>query len=118
VHVGSLYLKDQFEWPLFEETISPEDFARIMAADVGIAGEFIPMIAHSIREQLVQARLDFHDGLTAPDYSTPVREDEDDEWEPDLKLLDDEQILQMLKEEDRNNRLFCFIIDVFVDNGK
>jgi hypothetical protein len=75
-----------------------------MVTELGIGGEFVPMIAHSIREQVVQARMNFHESMAAPDYSTPIREDEDEEWEPDLKLLDDEQILQLLKEEDRNNR--------------
>jgi hypothetical protein len=56
LHVGSLFLKDQFEWPLFEHSITPEEFASILSADLGISGEFLPLIAHSIREQVCIAR--------------------------------------------------------------
>lgn len=97
-------MKDQFEWPLFEQDVTPERFSIILAADLGISGEFIPMIAHSIREQVVLARLEFHESIAAPDYSTCLRDDEEMEWEPDLQLLDDEQINMLAKEEDRNNR--------------
>ncbi|KAJ3254632.1 SWI SNF, matrix associated, actin dependent regulator of chromatin, sub b, member 1 [Boothiomyces macroporosus] len=38
IHVGSLYLKDQFEWPLFHQTISPEQFAIQLATELGIGG--------------------------------------------------------------------------------
>jgi hypothetical protein len=46
VHVGSLYLKDQFEWPLFSNSdVTPEVFARSCTAEMGIGGEFVPIVS-------------------------------------------------------------------------
>ncbi|KAI9296005.1 hypothetical protein K502DRAFT_364544 [Neoconidiobolus thromboides FSU 785] len=51
--IGNYHYQDEFNWNLDSE-ISPENFADILAADLGIGGEFKVMIAHSIREQLFQ----------------------------------------------------------------
>jgi hypothetical protein len=117
LHVGSLFLKDQFEWPLFDCTITPEDFSKLLCADLGISGEFIPLVSHSIREQVVLARLNFDDSLGPPLYPRNMREDEDEEWEPDLKFLSDQEVDQLLKEEDRNNRFYPINLDGYEDRG-
>ncbi|KAK0824796.1 SWI/SNF chromatin-remodeling complex subunit, partial [Friedmanniomyces endolithicus] len=42
---------DQFEWDLNTPLNSPEEFARHMAWENALSGEFTTAIAHSIREQ-------------------------------------------------------------------
>ncbi|KAK4054899.1 SWI/SNF chromatin-remodeling complex subunit [Microbotryomycetes sp. JL201] len=48
----NVQIVDKFEWDLSDSLNSPEDFAEIYAADLGLSGEFKTAIAHSIREQL------------------------------------------------------------------
>lgn len=52
VRVGRVMLRDQFEWDINSLTSSPESFAASLCSDLGLETEFIPMIAHSIREQV------------------------------------------------------------------
>jgi SWI/SNF-related matrix-associated actin-dependent regulator of chromatin subfamily B protein 1 len=51
ITIGQHTLVDQFEWEINNALNSPEEFARQMAADLSLSGEFITAIAHSIREQ-------------------------------------------------------------------
>lgn len=107
VHVGSLFLRDQFEWPLFSSnSVTPEDFSRIMCADLGIGGEFVAVVAHAIREQVVLARINFKESEKPKMWKErPLRKEEhEDDWEPELRLLTDDEIHVMLKEQDRNSR--------------
>ncbi|KAJ3037590.1 Snf5- protein 1 [Rhizophlyctis rosea] len=107
LHVGSLHLRDQFEWPLYSSyTVSPEDFARQLAADLGVGGEFVPVIAHAIREQVCLARINFQDATEAPPVpGRPFRElKTEDEWEPELRELTEAEREKIHKEKDRNTR--------------
>ncbi|KAJ3363091.1 Snf5- protein 1 [Kappamyces sp. JEL0680] len=114
VHVGALYLRDQFEWPLFEGTgarvtgagqVSPEEFSKGLVADLGLGGEFVPLVATSIREQVVLARLNFDDAMQAPLYSRYLR-DEDDSfaWEPTVRFLSEQEIAEIAREDERESR--------------
>ncbi|KAL1311040.1 hypothetical protein AAFC00_001256 [Neodothiora populina] len=51
ITIGHITLVDQFEWDTNNPLNSPEDFARQMALDLSLSGEFATAIAHSIREQ-------------------------------------------------------------------
>ncbi|KAF2835147.1 SNF5-domain-containing protein [Patellaria atrata CBS 101060] len=51
ITIGQLTLMDQFEWEINNPLNSPEEFARLMAAEMSLSGEFATAIAHSIREQ-------------------------------------------------------------------
>ncbi|KAJ3051257.1 hypothetical protein HK097_007755 [Rhizophlyctis rosea] len=108
LHVGSLHLKDQFEWPLYSSyTVSPEDFARQLAADLGVGGEFVPHIAHAIREQVCLARINFHEATEAPPvHGRPFRHlaTMDEDWEPELRELTEQEREKIAKEKERNSR--------------
>lgn len=52
IHVGNVSLVDQFEWDMAEPQNSPEEFAKKLAAELGLGGEFVTSIAYSIRGQL------------------------------------------------------------------
>jgi SNF5 / SMARCB1 / INI1 len=45
IFAGRVHLRDRFEWDLASDA-SPEDFAKIMAQDLGLGGEFCALIAH------------------------------------------------------------------------
>jgi SWI/SNF-related matrix-associated actin-dependent regulator of chromatin subfamily B protein 1 len=51
ITIGQHTLMDQFEWEINNPLNAAEDFARQMAADLSLSGEFTTAIAHSIREQ-------------------------------------------------------------------
>lgn len=51
ITIGQHTLVDQFEWEMNDPLNSPEEFAKQMAADLSLSGEFTTAIAHSIREQ-------------------------------------------------------------------
>lgn len=51
ITIGTVTLVDQFEWEINNPINSPEDFARVMAHDLSLSGEFTTAIAHCIREQ-------------------------------------------------------------------
>lgn len=51
ITIGRITLIDQFEWDINNPLNSPEDFARQMAWENALSGEFTTAIAHSIREQ-------------------------------------------------------------------
>ncbi|KAF2878107.1 hypothetical protein BDV95DRAFT_480117 [Massariosphaeria phaeospora] len=51
ITIGQHTLVDQFEWGINDSLNSPEEFARQMACDMSLSGEFTTAIAHSIREQ-------------------------------------------------------------------
>ena len=51
ITIGQHTLVDQFEWDINNPMNSPEEFAKQMALDLSLSGEFTTAIAHSIREQ-------------------------------------------------------------------
>lgn len=84
-------------WPLFAPS-EPEDFARTLCVELGLAGEFLPLISTSIREQICSARLEFKE---IP-YGVGIRDE--DGWEPTVRYLNDDEITSMIKEEERIGR--------------
>lgn len=51
ITIGSHTLIDQFEWEINNPMNNAEEFARMMARDMALSGEFTTAIAHQIREQ-------------------------------------------------------------------
>ena len=52
ITIGAHAFVDQFEWDINNPENSPEDFARQLAKDMALSGEFTTAIAHQIREQV------------------------------------------------------------------
>ncbi|KAJ3019630.1 Snf5- protein 1 [Thoreauomyces humboldtii] len=107
LHVGILYLRDQFEWPLFStSSLTPEEFAKQLAADLGVGGEFVPVIAHAVREQVCFARMNWDDATPAPPVrGRPFRgENVEDEWEPELRELTEAELERNAREKERSTR--------------
>jgi SWI/SNF-related matrix-associated actin-dependent regulator of chromatin subfamily B protein 1 len=51
ITIGRITLIDQFEWDINNPQNLPEEFAKNMALENALSGEFTTAIAHSIREQ-------------------------------------------------------------------
>jgi hypothetical protein len=51
---GELVLRDQLEWDIFNLNNSPEEFAAVLASDLGLTREQESLIGHAIRTQLFQ----------------------------------------------------------------
>lgn len=51
ITIGQHTLVDNFDWDINNPHNSPEEFARQMATDLSLSGEFMTAIAHCIREQ-------------------------------------------------------------------
>jgi len=51
ITIGQVTLVDQLEWEINNPLNNPEEFARQMARDLSLSGEFVTAIAHCIRER-------------------------------------------------------------------
>ncbi|KAK3814998.1 MAG: hypothetical protein J3Q66DRAFT_203430 [Benniella sp.] len=108
LHVGGINLRDRFEWDVGSE-LTPEEFARGLAADLGVGGEFVSMIAHEIHEQVYrfkQDRLLDRGGFFEPEplFSGFRPVDDADNWSPALETLTAEEHEKILEANDRSVR--------------
>ncbi|KAG0290797.1 Chromatin structure remodeling complex protein sfh1 [Dissophora globulifera] len=106
LHVGGINLRDRFEWDVGSD-LTPEEFARQLAADLGIGGEFVAMIAHEIHEQLYrfkQDRLLDRGFESEPLYSGFRPTDEGENWSPALETLTAEEYEKILEDKERSIR--------------
>lgn len=106
IHVGNVSLVDQFEWDMSEPQNSPEEFAKKLASELGLGGEFVTSIAYSIRGQLA-----WHQKTYAviesplPTVDCIVRPiNEADQWCPFLETLTDAEMEKKIRDQDRNTR--------------
>ncbi|KAG0366350.1 Chromatin structure remodeling complex protein sfh1 [Mortierella sp. AD032] len=103
IHVGGINLRDRFEWDVGSD-LTPEEFAKQLAADLGIGGEFTSIIAHEIHEQLYRFKQDrlLDRGFDSePLYSGFRPSDEGDNWSPALETLAPEEYEKILEANDR-----------------
>lgn len=135
LQVGETHLVDQFEWPLVPQlsdhppveitlpedvksTVAnskklaevpsvptPESFAKQLCADLGMGGEFVSIIAHSIREQLYYARLNFDEAPKVQTLHLPPISDQDrTDFAPFTERLSEEDLEARFKEQERTAR--------------
>lgn len=111
--VGSTHLRDKFEYPLSQSStkVTPEIFARILCAEMALDPEFIPSIAHSIREQICMARLNWEDDMQAPEVGRNGFRVREDDWEPIVRDINDADLIKMTKDRDRNPRLVVSVTE-------
>lgn len=106
LHVGGINLRDRFEWDVGSD-LTPEEFSKQLAGDLGIGGEFVALIAHEIHEQLFRYKQDrlLDRGFDAePLYSGFRPTDEGENWCPALETLTAEEYEKMLESSDRSVR--------------
>ncbi|KAJ3102242.1 Chromatin structure remodeling complex protein sfh1 [Phlyctochytrium planicorne] len=55
IQFANFNYKDRFEWDL-ASPLTPAEFAKILAADLGLGGEFATLVAHAIAEKIAKGR--------------------------------------------------------------
>ena len=57
VQIANHHLSDHIEWDLLSP-LTPEQFASTLCAELGLAGEAVPLIAHAVHEELIKHKRD------------------------------------------------------------
>lgn len=99
-------MRDRFEWDVGSD-LTPEEFSRQLAADLGIGGEFVSMIAHEIHEQLYRFKQDrlLDRGFEPEPLFSGFRPTlEGEEWSPALETLNAEEYEKILEDRERSIR--------------
>ncbi|KAL1924815.1 uncharacterized protein VTP21DRAFT_4469 [Calcarisporiella thermophila] len=114
LQVGKLSLRDRFEWDVTNPHLTPEAFSRQLAADLGLGGEFVSIIAHSIHEQLCRFKKERAEEYTAwgdefGSGAEPLRgvyraPEDAKSWEPQLEMLTPEELEKIMMDRERSIR--------------
>lgn len=121
VNLNKYMYQDKLEWDINQNDISPEMYAKIACADMGLAREFVPAISHALHEQILKVKREVANGthnltlnqlqlqrgvvlkegirIIPPDASGEL-----DAWEPRVELLTQAQIERRELEKGRNLR--------------
>lgn len=62
VSLNKKLYQDKFEWDLNQSEVTPEQFADIVVADLGLSLEFKPAISHSLHEVIIRLKKEISDG--------------------------------------------------------
>lgn len=62
VSLNKKLYQDKFEWDLNQSEVTPELFADIVVADLGLSLEFKPAISHSLHEVIIRLKKEISDG--------------------------------------------------------
>lgn len=108
VRIGRVVVRDQFEWDLSENMNNADAFAERLCCDLGLGTEHVPMVAHGVREQLVELA-EFEDKR----QSGPVLGEHDvvrglngmEGWQPSVECLTVEEQEKLERKEKREARL-------------
>ncbi|KAJ3369394.1 hypothetical protein GGF31_005301 [Allomyces arbusculus] len=107
VLIGRVLVRDRFEWDP-QGTLTPEQFARTTCADLGLAGEYVPLLAAATRDAIHRQLRDRLHGHMAPPPARvppihrPARDA--DEWAPTLDVLDAGDLEKHASKDERESR--------------
>lgn len=114
IQVGATLLRDRFFWLHKEKLMTPESYAEMFCADIGVAGEFPGLVAHAIREQLLIDRKrvlqedfgDYHRPFQIAQLKDCFRvgDEASEEWAPRLATQTWAEVERSVKEADREAR--------------
>lgn len=110
LQIGKINLRDRFEWDLENTTgNAPEIFSRQLAAEVGLGGEYVCIIAHAIREQLYRHKRQWVDESLMEELAEPLATgfrsiESAESWAPQMELLSNEELEKLLIAQERNMR--------------
>lgn len=121
VSLGKYLYEDRFEWDLVQNDITPEMFADIVVADMGLSLEFKPAIATSLHEVIIKLKREIIEGknlelekyqqLSGLLFERNIRistessvNNGNDRWEPTVEILTPEEISRREVERQRSSR--------------
>lgn len=113
LHLAKHLLRDQFEWNLSSNDMTPEEFSKLLCADLSLASDFPPSLAHAIHESLLRLKKDALEGNlsiftneAAYGLEAGIRLDTEtlcSRWSPTLELLSRDEIER--REGDRERQI-------------
>ncbi|CCE80317.1 Piso0_003430 [Millerozyma farinosa CBS 7064] len=122
VNLNKQLYQDRFEWDLVQNDVSPEEFADIVVADLGLALEFKPTISHALYESTLRMKKEIMDGtynhilhkyqqVSGLIFECGIRistessvHNGNDQWEPVVEILTPWEIEKREIERERNIR--------------
>ncbi|KAJ1726195.1 Chromatin structure remodeling complex protein sfh1 [Coemansia biformis] len=111
VQVGPLVLRDRIEWDIAEPLGSrPEEFARCLCRELGLGGEYPPLVAHRIREEVARLRKDLADAGDAQWLRQPAVDsifrpmNMAESWGPSIEIMSAEDMDKMWVHKERSYR--------------
>lgn len=122
VSLGKQLYEDKFEWDLTQTDVTPEDFAEIVVADMGLSLEFKPAVAHALHEVILRLKKEISEGthnhelekyqqLSGLIFERGIRittenstHNGNDQWEPIVEVLTPWEIEKREIERERSIR--------------
>ncbi|CAK7909348.1 chromatin structure-remodeling complex subunit Sfh1p [[Candida] anglica] len=122
VNLDKKLYQDKFEWNLAQNDVTPEQFADIVVADMGLSLEFKPAIAHSLHEVILRMKREILEGVYNHElhkyqqqsgliFESGIRiltessnHNGNDQWEPIVEVLTPWEIEKREIERERNIR--------------
>ncbi|KAJ1989871.1 Chromatin structure remodeling complex protein sfh1 [Coemansia spiralis] len=111
VQVGPHVLRDRIEWDLLEPLGSkPEEFARTLCKDLGLGGEYPPLVAHRVREEIGRLHKELSEAgdahwLRQQPIDTVFRPiNMAEAWGPSIEILSAEDLDRMWMHKERSYR--------------
>ncbi|KAK4519109.1 uncharacterized protein ATC70_009340 [Mucor velutinosus] len=111
LQVGKVNYRDQIEWEMQnEKTNAPEVFSRQLASELGVGGEYVAIISHAIREQLLLHKKQYVDefsidGEIRTHLDSGFRSiEEAKQWAPHMDMLSNDELEKLLVAQERNIR--------------
>lgn len=122
VNLNKKLYEDKFEWDLNQSEVTPDNFAEIVVADLGLSLEFKPAISHSLHEMILRLKRELIDGsynhelhkyqqLAGLIFERNIRIRTDSSihngnavWEPSIQTLSPWEIEKREIERERNTR--------------
>ena len=90
VRVDNLVLRDRFVWDINCVENSPEAFAQVLCADLGLGGDVAASVSTAIREKICFYQRQQHKAMTKVEPLTEIYRERPEEWEPKLRIMNRE----------------------------
>ncbi|KAJ1949077.1 Chromatin structure remodeling complex protein sfh1, partial [Linderina pennispora] len=111
IQIGSHVLRDRVEWDILEPLgTKPEEFAKCLCRDLGLGGEYPPLVAHRVREEIARLQKELIEAGDAhwlrqnPVESAFRPPDMANAWGPSVEVLSAEELDRMWMHKERSYR--------------
>ncbi|KAF6062896.1 SNF5 / SMARCB1 / INI1 family protein [Candida albicans] len=102
VNLNKQLYQDRFEWDMNQNEVTPEIFAEIVVADLGLSLEFKNAISHALHEIIIRVKKEVIDGIRI--FTENSVQNGNDRWEPLVEVLTSSEIERRENERVRNLR--------------
>ncbi|KAF3940308.1 hypothetical protein ABW19_dt0200681 [Dactylella cylindrospora] len=113
-----VHFKDQFEWNLFGNAVTADNFARTMCAELGLHGEHVPVMVVAVHAGILQAKKELIEAMalnTTPNETHTEHhptnrhfrynaENLGADWGPNVEKLSKEEMERKENDRERSSR--------------